>query len=269
MAVSRNWINQRSFLSQTYNQEVNAWFEDIPTPEPDNTTSREQAKKACLVEPNDSQNMALIKLLTFRYSVQKVHLRPDVYGIESIPFQENVSFRPQVTLFFTQDASAAVPDRRRMEGQISFRLVNETSATITKAKAQDLAEAIRDNMTVPSNFIWKKGKIKLIYQDPQYGLNLNIMALNKAEGLIVIQKMIAIVGATYNSDFLKTSEPEKASSTNPSETVLVYEKQRKQRRWRPTGNVRFRYALLTVHGMQNRIALVDTTLRYHSALIWA
>lgn len=269
MAVSRNWINQRSFLRQTYNQEVNDWFEDITTSEPDNYTAREQAKKACLVEPNDSQNMALIKLMTFRYTVQKVHLRPDVYGIESVPYQENVSFRPQVTLFFTQDASAAIPDRRRMEGQISFRLVNETSASMTKAKAQNLAEIIRSNMTVPSNFIWKKGKYKLIYKDPQYGLNLNIMALNKTEGLKLIHKLIAIVEAEYNPDLLKTSEPEKESQTNPTEKVLVYEKQRKQRRWRPTGNVRFRYALLSISGMQNRITLVDTTSQYLDSLIWS
>ena len=29
MPVSRNWINQRSFLFQTYNPEVNSWFEDL------------------------------------------------------------------------------------------------------------------------------------------------------------------------------------------------------------------------------------------------
>lgn len=269
MAVSRNWSNQRSFLRETHNQEVNDWFEDITNPNPDNSSGREQAKKACLVEPNDSQNMALIKIMTFRFTVQKVHLRPDVYGIESIPYQENVSFRPQVTLFFTQDASAAVPDRRRMEGQISFRLVNETSASITREKAQDIAAIIREQMTVPHNFIWKKGKYKLIYKDPERGLNLNIMALNKTEGLKLINKMITIVGAEYQSDLLKTSEPEKESSTNPTETVLVYEKQRKQRRWRPIGNVRFRYALLTIAGMQNRITLVDTTSQYLDALIWA
>ncbi|ELS04812.1 hypothetical protein Xen7305DRAFT_00045480 [Xenococcus sp. PCC 7305] len=269
MAVSRNWLNQRSFLQQTYNAEVEEWFADIAGSELDNSDPRVQTKKACFVEPTDSQNMALIKLMTFRYTVQQVHLRPDVYGIESIPFQENVSFRPQVTLFFTQDASAAVPDRRRIEGQISFRLVNETSATMTKAKAQNIAEAIRDAMVGTAPFVWKKGKYKLIYKDPEFGLNLNIMALNETEGLAVVQKMITIVGASYNSDLLRVSEPKKESETNPSGTVLVFEKQRKQRRWRPTGNVRFRYALLTIHGMQNRITLVDTTSAYLDALIWA
>lgn len=269
MPVSRNWINQRSFLFQTYNPEVNSWFEDLEGEELDNSSGRIQAKKACLIESTDSQNMALIKMLTFRYNVQKVHLRPDVYGIESTPYQENVSFRPQVTLFFSQDSSASVPDRRPMVGQVSFRLMTESGATMTREKAEDIAENIKTEFAEPDKFVWKKGKYKLIYKDPEYGLNLNIMALNKEEGLKVIEKMIALVGAEYNSDLLKTSEPERESETNPEETVLVYEKQRKQRRWRPTGNVRFRYALLSITGMQNRIALVDTTYRYHDALIWA
>ena len=269
MAVSRNLANQKSFLSKTYNVEVTDWFADVAGSVLDNSTPRIHAMKACFIEPSDSQNMALMKMLTFRYTVQKVHTRPDVYGIEADAYQEQVTFRPQVHLFFTQDSSATTTDRRRMEGQISFRLPNETSATMNKEKAMNIAERIRSSMVGESNFVWKKGKFKLIYKDPTFGLNLNIMALNKTEGLIVIDKLINITEAVYNPDFLKTSEPEKESQTNPLGTNLVYEKERKVRRWRPTGNVRFRYALLTLFGMQNRIALVDTTQKYHDALIWA
>ena len=156
-----------------------------------------------------------------------------------------------------------------MVGQISFRLITETGATLTRAKAEIIADNIKAAFAEPDKFVWKKGKYKLIYKDPNYGLNLNIMALNKEEGLKLISRMIILTAAEYKSDLLKTSEPERESETNPDESVLVYEKQRKQRRWRPTGNVRFRYALLSITGMQNRIALVDTTRRYHDALIWA
>ena len=269
MPVSRNWANQKSFLRQTYNQEVNHWFEDIPDAALDNSTARNNAKKACFIEPSDSQNMALIKIMTFRYTVQQVHLRPDVYGLTSVPYQESVTFRPQVHLFFTQDASAVTNDRRRMEGQISFRLVNETSATMNKLKAQTLASKIRDEFTDPHNFIWQKGKFKLGYQEPESGLNLSILALNETAGIEVIKKVVNLTDSSYKEELLRVIEPKRASETNPTQTNLVYGKQRKKKRWRPTGNVRFRYALLSIDGMQNRITLVDTTSKYLDALIWA
>jgi len=269
MAVSRNFENLRDFLRKTYNPEVTEWFQDVGSAALDNSTARKQAKKACFIEKTDTQNMALLKAMTFRYVVQQVHLRPDVYGLTSIPYQESVTFRPQVHLFFTQDTGEAPSGRRRMEGQISFRLVNETSSTINQVKANALAKKIEKELATPNNFIWKKGKIKLIYQEPEFGLNLSILALTKAEGIEVIKKVVNIVDSDYKPDLLRVSEPEKESKTNPSETKLVYGKKRKVKRWRPKGNVKFRYALLTVDGMQNKIALVDTTLQYHSALIWA
>ena len=269
MAVSRNWANQKSFLRQTYNQEVDDWFDDVKQLPLDNSSARKNARKACFIEPEDSQNMALIKIMTFRFTVQQVHLRPDVYGVASEPYQESVTLRPQVHLFFTQDASAVTPDRRRMEGQISLRLVNETSATMTKAKAQTIANKIKQEFTTPNNFIWKKGKFKLVYQEPEFGLNLSILALNEAEGIQVIKKVVEIANSTYKEDLLRIIEPKRDSATNPSGTNLVYGKKRKKKRWRPTGNVRFRYALLSLDGMQNRITLVDTTSKYLDALIWA
>ncbi len=269
MAVSRNWANQKSFLRQTYNQEVDDWFDDVKQLPLDNASARRNARKACFIESQDSQNMALIKILTFRFTVQQVHLGPDVYGIAAEPYQESVTLRPQIHLFFTQDASAVPSDRRRMEGQISFRLVNETSQTMTKTKAQTIANKIRQEFATPSNFLWKKGKLKLVYQEPEFGLNLSILAINENEGIQVIKRVVAIVNSTYKEDLLKISEPKRDSATNPQGTNLVYGKQRQKKRWRPTGNVRFRYALLSMDGMQNRIALVDTTRKYHDALVWA
>ena len=84
-----------------------------------------------------------------------------------------------------------------MGEQISSRLVNETSATINKAKAQTLATKIRDEFTNPHNFIWKKGKFKLGYQAPEFGLNLSILALNETAGIEVIKKVVKPTESTY------------------------------------------------------------------------
>ena len=100
-------------------------------------------------------------------------------------------------------------------------------------------------------------------------MNLSILALNETAGIEVIKKVVNLTESSYKEELLRVIEPKRASETNPTGTNLVYGKQRKKKRWRPTGNVRFRYALLSLDGMQNRITLVDTTSKYLDALIWA
>lgn len=269
MAVSREWANQKSFLRKVYNREVNEWFRDVDDPLPDNSTSRKQAKKACLIRPKDSQNMSLIKMQTFRYIVQQVHLNTDVYGIPIEPYQETVTFRPQVHLFFKQDSSATTTLKRAIQGQISFRLVNETSSTMTETKARALALKIKNEFTINNGYIWKKGKLKCVYKDFKSGLDLSVLSLSKTEGTELIQKMCDVVNAIYDNNLLKISEPERTSINNPTTKSLVYGKQRFDKRWRPVANVRFQYATLTVHGMNHRIVLVDRTNRYLNAYQWA
>ena len=268
--VSREWANQKSFLRKVYNREVNEWFRDIAENELlDNSTARKQAKKACLIQSKDSQNMSLIKMLSFRHLVQQTHLMTNCYGIPIDSYQETVKFRPQVHLFFRQDSSAVSGDRRPVEGQISFRLINETSATMSETKARLLATKIKNEFALNNGYIWKKGKLKCVYQDFTNGLDLRVLSLSETEGIEVINKIIDVVGANYNNDYLRVSEPKRSSETNPTTSSLVYGKQRKDKRWRPTANVRFRYAVLTVHGMQHRIILVDRSKTFLDALEWA
>ena len=270
MVVTREWANQKSFLRKVHNREVNEWFRDIGENEIlDNSTARKQAKKSCLIQSRDTQNMTLIKMMTFRQLVEQSHLINNCYGIPIDYYQESVSFRPQVHLFFRQDSNAVSGDREPIKGQISFRLINETSATMTEAKARLLATKIKNEFALNNGYIWKKGKISCIYKDQEHGLKLNIFSLSENEGKEVINKVVDIIGADYNNDYLKISEPKRNSETNPTTSKLVYGKLRKDTRWRPTANVRFRYAVLTVHGMQNRIILVDRTNRYLDALEWA
>ncbi len=179
------------------------------------------------------------------------------------------AFRPQVHLFFKQDSSAVSGGKRAVKGQISFRLMNETSATMTEAKAKVLATKIKNEFALNNGYIWKKGKIKCTYKDWELGLHLNILSLSETEGREVINKILDVLEAHYNNDYLRVSEPKRNSENNPTATSLVYGKLRKDTRWRPTANVRFRYAVLTIHGMQNRIILVDSSNTFLDALEWA
>lgn len=268
MAVSKEWHNLKSFLRKTYNREVNEWFADEPDDVPENNTPRKQTKRACIIRPKESQNMALLKMLTFRYQIQQVHLRPDVFGVDMDSYNRNFSFRPQVKLFFRQDASAVPAGKRAVEGELSFRLPNQTSETINKTDARALALEIRRVFASGNGYVWKKGKLKITYKDPEHGLDNRILALNETEGIEVAQKMCDVVNTPYNSDFLTVHEPKRDAETNPLETELVYGKRQRKQRWRPIANCRFQYAVLTIHKLQYRIILVDRSKTYLNALQW-
>ena len=269
MAVSRNWQNLKSFLRKAYNREVNEWFRDVPDDVPDNSVPRKQAKRACLILPKESQNMALIKQLTFRYVVQQTHLRPDVFGFDMNYVNESFTFKPQVKMFFRQDADAIPSGKRAVEGEIGFRIVDETSTTMTELKAKTLATKIKNEFAVGNGYIWKKGKHKVTYKDPEVGVDLRILALNETEGIEVVKKVLDVVDGIYDEDKLISIDPKKDSITNPTTTELVYGKQQKKQRWRPIANVRFQYAVLTVHKLQYRVVLVDRSKTYLNALEWA
>ena len=262
MAVSNNWRNLRSFLRTVYNRRVNEWFRDVDDPLPDNSTARRQAKRACLILPNESQNMANIKMRVFYTIVQQVHLQQNYYGSPIEEVQERSTFRPQVHLFFRQDPSGVPSGRRAVEGQVSFRLINETSATMTEVRARQLAVRIRNEFALNGGFIWRKGNNKYTYNDLENRLDLRILSTSETEGRRVIDKVLDVLQLTYNNDFLQEIAPKRNSETSPVGTNLVFGRQRRRQRWRPTANVRFRYATLTVHGLQNRIVLVDRTKTY-------
>lgn len=268
MAISSNWKNLKSFLRKSYNKEVNEWFRDVDDPLPDNSTGRKQAKRACLILPKESQNMALIKTLNFRYNVQQVHTWSNSYGLPIEGYQEAVTFRPQVHLFFRQDMQAVPAGRRSVEGQIGFRLMDETPATMTEAKAKALALKIKQEFTPNNGYIWKKGKKKYTYFDRSLGLDLRILSISDTEGKQLINRVLDILGSEFIDDYFQEIIPQKDSMNNPQGTNLVYGKQRKKQRWRPTANLRFRYATLTIHGMQNRIVLVDRTKTFFNAIEW-
>lgn len=268
MAISKNWSNLRSFLRKTYNKEVNEWFADVPEDAPDNGTSRKQAKRACLILPKEGQNLALLKMQNFRYNVQQVHLRPDVFGIDFFNYQEQVSFKPQVHLYFKQDSAAVPAGKRAVTAQLSFRLVNESSSTMTEAKSKQLALKIKNEFALGNGFVWKKGKYKITYKDLDIGLKSSVFSLNETEGIEVVRKLVNVCDGVYNENYLQVIEPKRDSETNPLETELVFGRRQKVRRWRPVANVRFQYAVLTIHKLSYRIILVDRSKTYINALEW-
>lgn len=138
----RNWAQFRKLLRSPefgHNRDVYQFFKDADR---EGNELRRSLRDMCLVQATDSINDAKMRIKIFRDLVQRAHLKPDVYGVPIENFQEIVEFRPQVYMYFAQDAAAVPEGKHTIEARIQFRLMDETPATVTENNARSLATNI-------------------------------------------------------------------------------------------------------------------------------
>jgi hypothetical protein len=269
MPVSRNWANLRDFLRKSYNKEVNEWFKDIADEFPDNATARKNSKRACLILPKESQNSALLKTLTFRFVVQRAHLRPHVYGIPIGSDQAIRKHKPQITLYFLEDVEDVEDGYPRVDGQISYRLMNKTSETISKAELIGFGNRIKARFGLADGYKWGKGKDMASYIDRANGYQFQLLVRSKADA----KDLIASVLATNNDapdwkyfQYKENGEPSQAYPTIPGNTTILG-KIIREPRIRPIATVRFQYAYCSIWGLSKPVVLYDRSLTYFDALV--
>lgn len=270
MAVSNNWANLRSFLRKTHNREVNEWFRDIDSDSlPDNATARSQAKRACLILPKETQNTALLKALTFRFTVQRVHLRPHVYGVPVGTMDAQRKHRPQIVLEFLEDEYEATPGLSRVDGRISFRLMDEDSDSITKAKLTTIANKVKSEFGTPKGYVWQKGRDLASYIDKSKGYQLQLLVQTKSDAKEIVNKVLDLRSQTPDWSKFSYKENEEPADAFPaitgSQSILgtVYKKPRV----RPVAKVRFQYAVCTLWGNPQGVILYDASYRFLDTLV--
>ena len=269
MAVSRNWANLRDFLRKSYNKEVNEWFRDIADEFPDNSTSRKNAKRACLVLPTESQNLALLKTLTFRFVVQRTHLRPDVYGYPIEEIEAVRKFKPQVLLYFKEDLEDVDSDYRPVEGRIAYRLMNENSESITKTELTTIANRIKTQFGSVGGYIWKKGKDMASYIDKNNGYQIQALCRTKEDAKDLITRVLATNNDTPQWKHLQYKENEdtvNAYPTLPSNQTILGKLERSPRK-RPIAQVRFQYSYCRIWGRSKSIYLYDRSFTHYDSLV--
>jgi hypothetical protein len=141
------------------------------------------------------------------------------------------------------------------ESEITFRLMDEDSSTISRAKAERLARDIKRELTNPA-MVWEKGWYKSTYFDNERGYDLRIFNKSRAEGEKVIRQVLSIQDDAFDSQFYQFIDHDKTFSIN-SGTHRVYGQTRKKPRWRPRVDVKFRYAQLLIWGRQKPVNLVE------------
>ncbi|MEH2000440.1 MAG: hypothetical protein V7L00_17120 [Nostoc sp.] len=198
----RDWAAIRRALinGDSYNSEVSAHFADTTDPK------RNAVKDICLVQSNDSILIAQQRIRFFREEIQKTHLKPTIIGQPKIDFDADVKYHPQVSIEFRQTLTSIPRGKYPKDARISWRLMNETSESLTFAKMNDVAALVYQQF-FSNRFSFKKGKVIGWYLSPSDGLALQIYCLDAAEAERVAKYVVQAIGKTWNNSIFKTTNP--------------------------------------------------------------
>lgn len=256
---------------KSINKEVAEWFRDTGPDnwDPDLSSARGSLRIACTHQENDTLSMTLQRTMLFYLVCKKAaDFATPVYGIPTTEFQAKARFQPQITLFFLEDLADVDAGYSPITGEISFRLTNQTSETLSQAEAVTYANRTKIAFSSGSGFVWRKGKITASYRDESRGYRLKLYVRDEAEGKRIIEQVLDVQQHTpewENLTLIQNDQPAQAYPTLPP-NQLIMGKNRRLPRKRPIGDVRFQYAFLHVWGVTNPIVLVDRSGRFNSAL---
>lgn len=256
----------QSVYRQIHNQQVNQHFLDVDVPEiiEDIRTLPPEAslKKACLIKDNDTAPVVMLRMMLFYFTLRKAQdLQPEIYGIPQTNFQEIHKFSPQVRLHFSEDAADVEQGFAPVRSEITFRLKNETSETVTETKARVIANSIKSRLATPP-FVWQRGWFKATYLDKEKGYDFRLLVSTQAEGIRVVRAILGIQQDTFNPQLYQFSAREDPAAAFPTlpETKIIYGKTRRLPRKRPRATIVFRRAELLVWGIGG-VCLIDLTGR--------
>jgi hypothetical protein len=252
------WEHLQDVLRVYHNKLVREEFADI-TDDDELAIPRGALKRACLLDDADTCDMTILRLFLFFFHARKAaDLQAPIYGMPITEVDSVVEYHPTVTLYFSEDGDQVMPDKAPVRAEISFRLMDETSATMNEAKARVLATKIRTEFATSNGYRWRKGKIVVTYYDVAHGYRFQIYAYSETEAREVIQKVLGIRNHAYNQDYLRVHESRASFPSNPG-NHFVYGKSRPKPVLRPTTYVRFQRATLAMWGVSKAETLVDLT----------
>lgn len=267
-------IEHLQMLVRRYlNKQVKEDFKDLGDDwEPEVSSLRGAMRYALTHKDNDPLQATLLRMFLYYFTYDKAQrLQAPIFGIPNTDFDRVNLYKPQIHLFFQQDISDVGDGETTVRGEVSFRLMQESSTTITESEVKRYAEKIKTNFAGSSRFVWHKGKITARYEDLEKGYKLTVFVVNETEAKRVIEQILDIQQHTPDWSNLTLTNPDQPSErypNNPGNTTILGKSRRKPKK-RPVEDVRFRYATLLIHGLPNPITLVDTTGRRANAILRA
>lgn len=156
-----------------------------------------------------------------------------------------------------------------VEGEISYRLMDETSSTITEAKLTIIANKIKTEFGTNNGYIWKKGKGLYSYTEKDKGYQFQVLARTKSDAKEIVGKVLQTRSDTPDWKKFNSINNEEELEAYPytAGTHLVMGKTQKLPRRRPNINVRFQWAEAHFWGTNKCIILYDASGSHFDALV--
>jgi hypothetical protein len=268
------WEQLQDVILWCHNRRVIEEFRDL-TPqdqewEANLNTPRARLRFAVTIKDDDSAIMMLHRMWLFYVVMGKAaDFQTPIYGIPITGFQEARKFAPQIQLYFVEDVQDVEQGYSPVTGQITFRLMDQTSDTLTEAELNSYALKVRSTFATGNGFVWKKGKTMASYTDRAKGYQLQLLVRSEAEGRRVVEQVLDIQNHTPNWGYLNISENQNTASRYPTvpPTDFILGRSRRLPRSRPVADVRFQHAVVHIHGLPNPVVLVDRSRTFRNPLV--
>jgi len=257
-------------VQRWYNREVREYFSDLGGDEwdPDIRDGRSSLRIACSHDPNDSLIETHLRMQLFE-RIRRSAFDMPFYGIPVTGYHQARKFKPQIMLYFQEDIQDVEPTFAPVTGEVSFRLMDHESDTLTPPLAATFAQRIESNFSIGGGFVWRKGRVMCTYTDQSRGYKLQILCRDDQYARDLIDRVLDVQNHTPDwskLNVIENSNPAERYPTIPP-TDRIYGEQRRRPRARPVADCRFQFAVLNVHGLVNPQPLVDRTGLYPSAIV--
>lgn len=191
-------------------------------------------------------------------------------------FDPGRRYCPLVRLYFRQDSDFVAGTnqpkgrgRNRKEGELRFRLMNETTETISEGELTSLGQRIKQAFGGDNGYIWHKGKELFTYADWSRGYQLQMLVRTEAQARELTTKILALQGHTPIWKYLTKSQNVSEAERYPAvaETKIILGKQVTLPLRRPNVEVRFKYADVQISPLIDPIVIYDRTGKKKGALV--
>lgn len=272
MALPNNFDDTehlQAVIRRYLNEQIKKDFADLNDAagnwEPGIGTSRSSMRKALTHEDTDSLIVTGIRMMLYYFTYGKARqMQPGVYGSIVEQFDKSRRYRPQITLGFQQKVSQIVGTYQPEESEISFRLMDETSTTITQAKITTLTNKIKTEFGGATPYKWEKGKKMYWYIDADQGYKFQLLCKTELQAKDIINKVMDIQNHTPDFKKLKLNAATDEAATYPNTpgNISILGETFKLPRARPELDVYFRWATLAIQYRKKPLVLIDTIGKY-------
>lgn len=241
------------------NKRVSRHFRDVHNDEtsgawnPNLDSDRARLRVACTHLESDSMMETLTRLQLFLLEIGAGYDNlAIVYGLPAEEYHK-VKFVPNVVFKFQESVAIAKQKKRQpVRKQIAVRLVNESHKTITESKITQWSNDIK--RLFPRNFVYKTGRLKASYRDPENGLRCILSPYSIPEAKEVLTKVMDFANITPDWSLLTES---KITNKNfdKDEFVTILGKRKKLPAKRPVADTYLVRVDLKIHGRLEDVCL--------------